>query len=129
MQIDHYQLFGIDLSGSYEGHIDPRNGMPFPDVLVATAEGISLIRGRSHENTDLNNNNGARGQDHDGFTPYIIQRINDSGNARQCQDPVFRSDTHFSYYNVPNGTVQNLFNWANTSGNSTSIWKYNYWKH
>ena len=129
MQIDHYQLFGIDLSGSYEGHIDPRNGMPFPDVLIATAEGISLIRGRSHENTDLNNNNGARGQDHDGFTPYIIQRINDSGNARQCQDPVFRSDTHFSYYNVPNGTVQNLFNWANINSNTTSIWKYNYWDY
>ena len=127
--VDHYSYRGIDLSGSYEGHIDPRNGMPFPDVLVATIEGISLIRGRSEENTDLNSNNGARGQDHDSFTPYIIQRINDSGGVRECQDPVFRSDTHFSYYNSSNGTVQNHFNWANTSSNTTNIWKYNYWDY
>jgi len=127
--VDHYSYRGIDLSGSYEGHIDPRNGMPFPDVLVATIEGISLIRGRSEENTDLNSNNGARGQDHDSFTPYIVQRISDSSNTRECQDPVFRSDTHFTYYNSPNGTVQNHFNWANTSSNSTNIWKYNYWDY
>ena len=129
MQVDHWQMRGIDLSGSYEGHIDPRNGMPFPDVLVATIEGISLIRGRSNENTDLNDNNGARGQDHDTFTPYIIQRISDSSNTRECETPVFRSDTHFSYYNNPNGTVQNHFNWANTSSNTTNVWKYNYWDY
>ena len=127
--VDHYSYRGIDLSGSYEGHIDPRNGLPFPDVLVATIEGVSLIRGRSEENTDLNSNNGARGQDHDSFTPYIIQRINDSGGVRECQDPVFRSDTHFSYYNSSNGTVQNHFNWANTSSSTTNIWKYNYWDY
>ena len=86
--------------------------------------GIKFIR------TDLNNNNGARGQDHDSFTPYIIQRITDNHNAaRQCQDPVFRSDTHFSYYNSDNGTVQNHFDWANTNASTSNVWKYNYWDY
>ena len=103
-----YNMRHVHMHVTKDAPIDPRNGLPYPTILIGDAKGNHIIKG-------------------DGSVPTIIQVSDNVSATRPCDWGVIRSDDTLTFWNINNGTVQNIWNWNDLAADYDVEWKYNYW--
>tara|TARA_B100001250_G_scaffold268_1_gene255 strand:- start:747 stop:3275 length:2529 start_codon:yes stop_codon:yes gene_type:complete len=105
-----YNMRTVHMYARQDAAIDPRNGLPYPTILIGEANGNTIIK-----------DNGSQ--------PTIFRLSDNWGSVRPCDRGVIRSDNTLTYRNINNGTIQTRWKWDDiTSGNSEQ-WSYNYWSN
>ena len=103
-----YNMRHVHMHVTKDAPIDPRNGLPYPTIMIGDAKGNHIIKG-------------------DGSVPTIIQVSDNVSATRPCDWGVIRSDDTLTFWNINNGTVQNIWNWNDLAADYDVEWKYNYW--
>ena len=112
--IGQYNMRTVHMYAAATAPIDPRNGLPYPTILIGHATSNAII---NFGHLDY------------GSQPVIFNLSDSHGSSRPCDRGVIRGDDILSYRNINNGTVQTRWGWQSiTSGNSEQ-WSYNYWRN
>ena len=110
--VGQYNFRTVHMYAAANAPIDPRNGLPYPTILIGSASSNHII---NFGHLDY------------GSQPVIFNLSDNHGGTRPCQHGVIRDDDRLTYHNINNGTIQNRWGWqGNTSGTSDQ-WSYNYW--
>ena len=94
--------------------IDPRNGLPYPTILIGHASSNSLL---NFAHLDY------------GSVPANVYLSDNHGATRPCQHGVIRDDDRLTYHNINNGTIQNRWGWQAITSDTSDQWSYNYWSN
>ena len=110
--IGQYNMRTVHMYAAATAPIDPRNGLPYPTILIGSASSNHII---NFGHLDY------------GSQPVIFNLSDNHSSTRPCQHGVIRDDDRLSYHNINNGTIQNAWGWQSLVSGSGDQWSYNYW--
>ena len=112
--IGQYNLRTVHMYAAANAPIDPRNGLPYPTILIGHASSNSLL---NFAHLDY------------GSVPANVYLSDNHGATRPCQHGVIRDDDRLTYHNINNGTIQNRWGWQAITSDTSDQWSYNYWSN
>ena len=110
--IGAYNMRTVHMYAPATAPIDPRNGLPYPTILIGHSKSNSLL---NFAHLDY------------GSIPANVYLSDNHGATRPCQYGVIRDDDRLSYHNINNGTIQNRWGWQSLTSDDSNQWSYNYW--
>ena len=110
--IGQHNMRTVHMYAAATAPIDPRNGLPYPTILIGSASSNHII---NFGHLDY------------GSQPVIFNLSDNWGQTRPCDRGVIRDDDRLTYRNINNGTIQTRWGWQSIVSGNSDQWSYNYW--